>query len=141
LRSGIYDIVLAMTAEGPAEGAYLTWREPLTWVGNEARPSFGADEPVRLVCYPEGCLYRRQLLSALQRYGRLFDIVYTSPEFGRDFGGRVDGVRRHGSRSAHRARTVAMRAVGGPSVCRRAQPVSAPALIEAASFRTEMRRS
>jgi hypothetical protein len=35
-------------AEGPAEGAYLTWREPLTWVGKEARPSFGADEPVRL---------------------------------------------------------------------------------------------
>jgi DNA-binding transcriptional LysR family regulator len=82
LRSGIYDIVIAMTAEGPAEDAYLTWREPLIWVGNAVAPNFGVAEPVRLVCYPEGCLYRRQLLSALQREGRPFDIVYTSPSLG-----------------------------------------------------------
>ncbi len=82
LRSGIYDIVIAMTADGPAEDAYMTWREPLTWVGNEAGLQFGVDEPLRLVCYPEGCLYRRQLLSALQRKGRPFDIVYTSPSLG-----------------------------------------------------------
>jgi DNA-binding transcriptional LysR family regulator len=82
LRSGIYDIVIAMTAEGPAQGAFLTWREPLTWVGNDARLNWRGDEPVRVVCYPEGCLYRRQLLSALQREGRRFDIVYTSPSLG-----------------------------------------------------------
>jgi DNA-binding transcriptional LysR family regulator len=34
---------------------------------------------LRIVCYPEGCLYRRNMLTALQRDGRSFEIVYTSP--------------------------------------------------------------
>jgi DNA-binding transcriptional LysR family regulator len=77
LRQGLFDIVIAMTADGPAEGAFLTWRETLSWVGAPDAPA--ADETFRLVCYPEGCVYRRNMLSALQREGRGFEIVYTSP--------------------------------------------------------------
>ena len=33
LREGTFDIVVAMTPDGPAAGAFMTWREPLTWVG------------------------------------------------------------------------------------------------------------
>ncbi len=76
-REGLLDIVLAMTPDALAEGALNTWREPLTWVGNAgAQPD--RDGPVRLVAYPDGCLYRRTMLAMLQRQGRSFDIVYTT---------------------------------------------------------------
>jgi len=77
LREGNFDLVVAMTPDGPAEGAFMTWREPLAWVGSPESAS--AEGPLRIVCYPEGCLYRRNMLSALQRDGRSFEIVYTSP--------------------------------------------------------------
>lgn len=80
LRNGLHDIVVAMTADGPAEGAFMTWREPLVWVGD--RPDHlieDEDGQLRIVCYPEGCLYRRGMLSALQRDGRQYEIVYQSP--------------------------------------------------------------
>lgn len=79
LRDGRYDMVVAMTPDGPAEGAFMTWRESLTWAGGAMERPFGAGDPVRLVCYPEGCLYRRAMLSALQREGRAFDLVYATP--------------------------------------------------------------
>jgi DNA-binding transcriptional LysR family regulator len=77
MREGLLDIVMAMTPDALAEGALTTWREPLTWVGPpDPRPE--ADGPLRLVVYPDGCLYRRTMLSALRRQGRGFDIVYTT---------------------------------------------------------------
>lgn len=82
MRKGQYDIVVAMTPDGPAEGAFMTWKEPLAWIGAAGRGEEVADYekgPLRIVCYPEGCLYRRNMLTALQRDGRSFEIVYTSP--------------------------------------------------------------
>lgn len=76
-REGLLDIVLAMTPDALGEGALTTWREPLTWVGAAGSPPPAA-EPLRLVAYPEGCLYRRTMLAMLQRLGRSFDIVYTT---------------------------------------------------------------
>lgn len=78
MRDRLLDVVIAMTPDGPAEGAYMTWREPVTWVGS-GRFDLTPTEDVRLVAYPEGCQYRRSMMSALQREGRPFDIVYTSP--------------------------------------------------------------
>ncbi len=79
LRDGLFDIAVAMTPDGPAEGAFMTWREKLTWVSGEGVATPRDGEPLRIVCYPEGCLYRRNMLTALQREGRSFDIVYASP--------------------------------------------------------------
>jgi DNA-binding transcriptional LysR family regulator len=76
-REGLLDIVLAMTPDALGEGALTTWRERLTWVGATGQDLPG-DGPLRLVAYPEGCLYRRTMLSMLQRQGRGFDIVYTT---------------------------------------------------------------
>lgn len=78
LRRGLLDLVVAMTPDGPAGGAFMTWREPLAWIG-AAEAVAGAEAPLRVVCYPEGCLYRRAMLTALEREGRRFEIVYTSP--------------------------------------------------------------
>lgn len=78
IRDRLFDMVIAMTPDGPAEGAYMTWREPLVWVGvPRACPPKEVELPV--VAYPEGCLYRRNMMTALQREGRPFQIVYTSP--------------------------------------------------------------
>jgi DNA-binding transcriptional LysR family regulator len=78
LRDDLYDIVIAMTPDSPAPNAFMTWRERLSWVAAaEAGPPPGA--PLRLVCYPEGCLYRRAMLTSLQREGRPFSVVYVSP--------------------------------------------------------------
>jgi len=83
LRNGQFDIVVAMTADGPSEGAFMTWKEPLAWVGAAPLDNKPAEidekNRLRIVCYPEGCLYRRNMLTALQRDGRNFEIVYTSP--------------------------------------------------------------
>lgn len=82
LRRGQYDIVVAMTPDGPSEGAFMTWKEPLAWVGaGDGQGPTEANErgTLRIVCYPEGCLYRRNMLTAMQRDGRSFEIVYTSP--------------------------------------------------------------
>ena len=77
LRDDLYDIVVAMSADGPAPGAFMTWRERLAWIA--ADPSGPPEGPLRLVCYPEGCLYRRAMLSGLQREGRPFQVVFVSP--------------------------------------------------------------
>lgn len=83
LRAGLLDIVVAMTADGPAEGVFMTWRESLSWVEGDVDLQVKPDEKkngdLRIVCYPEGCLYRRNMLTALQREGQSFEIVYTSP--------------------------------------------------------------
>ncbi|MBZ7926508.1 LysR family transcriptional regulator [Ensifer adhaerens] len=80
LRNGLYDLVVAMTPDGPAEGAFMTWKEPLAWIGDAAGTLVADDNAnLRIVCYPEGCLYRRAMLTALQRDGRGYDLVYTSP--------------------------------------------------------------
>lgn len=80
LRNGFHDIVVAMTTDGPAEGAFMTWREPLVWVGGQDGNLIeDAEGRLRIVCYPEGCLYRKGMLNALQRDGRKFDVVYQSP--------------------------------------------------------------
>ena len=79
LKEGRYDVVVAMTPDGPAEGAYMTWREGMTWAGGAKAPSFGISDSVPLVCYPEGCLYRRTMMSALGREGRTFEVVYATP--------------------------------------------------------------
>jgi DNA-binding transcriptional LysR family regulator len=61
----------------------MTWKEPLARVGASelpAEPTYPNEKgQLRIVCYPEGCLYRRIMLTALQRDGRCFEIVYTSP--------------------------------------------------------------
>lgn len=77
LREGQFDIVVAMTSDGPAEKAFMTWREKLVWVSGSAQHDF--TDPLRMVSFPEGCIYRRSMLSALQRDGRSFEMVYSSP--------------------------------------------------------------
>ncbi|MBM3571016.1 MAG: LysR family transcriptional regulator [Alphaproteobacteria bacterium] len=78
LRDHAFDLVVAMTSDGPSGGAYMSWRESLSWVGLP-RACAPKRAEIPIVAYPEGCVYRRHMLAAMQRTGRSFQIVYTSP--------------------------------------------------------------
>ncbi|WAJ30230.1 LysR family transcriptional regulator [Antarcticirhabdus aurantiaca] len=78
-RDGELDLVVAQTpspAEAPAGEPVRRWRDPLAWVG---RAPNGTEEPVRLLAYPEGCNYRREMLAALTRAGLAHEIVCVTP--------------------------------------------------------------
>lgn len=77
LREGQFDIVVAMTSDGPAENAFMTWREKLAWISSASYTDFS--DPLRIASFPEGCIYRRSMLNALQRDGRSYEMVYSSP--------------------------------------------------------------
>lgn len=74
-----YDIVVALTTAGKSDGALMTWREPLTWVAGTTTEVEPDGHPVRIVCYPEGCLYRASMISALKAAAIPHEVVYTSP--------------------------------------------------------------
>jgi DNA-binding transcriptional LysR family regulator len=78
LDAGAYDLVIAMTAEPPTRPAIRVWREALVWVG---KPGTARDpqEPVPLIVYPEGCIYRERMVRALNGVGRAWRMIYTSP--------------------------------------------------------------
>jgi len=77
LRDGALDMAIVMTSGTCPDGAWHAWSETLTWIGTGQAPS--ADRPVNLVAAPEGCIYRRVMLAALQQDGRQADIVCTTP--------------------------------------------------------------
>ncbi len=75
-RRGAYDLVMSMD-EHPSEeilpGDAIV--EPLSWV---SEPSFRLDpaEPVPLVLYPQGCVYRHHITETLNRAGISWRILY-----------------------------------------------------------------
>lgn len=83
VREGLYDIVLAMSADAPARSAFKSWPEPLAWVAADGptAPQTAAVRPLRLVGYPQGCVYRRSMVEALHRESIEFEVVYASLSF------------------------------------------------------------
>ena len=72
------DIVLAMHDRRAIGGASRLWRENLAWVTGPPAPVHER-RPLPLVVYPEGCVYRRRLMHALDRADIPARIVYCSP--------------------------------------------------------------
>jgi DNA-binding transcriptional LysR family regulator len=80
LRSGQFDIVVAMTTERVSDLAVKTWTERLVWAAvPTVKPS--ADRPLPLICYPEGCVYRARMLKRLAEEGVHWRIAMTSASF------------------------------------------------------------
>lgn len=50
LRNGLFDIVVAMTPDGPAEGAFMTWKETLAWVAGRNPPINRRMEEHKMAC-------------------------------------------------------------------------------------------
>ena len=76
LVQGAYDVVLAKrdVAAGPA---FATWPERLVWIASRHHPLPESD-PLPLVAFQQGCVYRARAIDALERAGRRWRIAYES---------------------------------------------------------------
>jgi DNA-binding transcriptional LysR family regulator len=78
LDRGELDLALIKrTANTP--GGVAAWPERLQWVTSRMRPIDLGHDPVPLAVAEQGCLYRNQLIHALEAAGRMWHIAYTSP--------------------------------------------------------------
>ncbi len=75
-QSGELDVVLIKQRTGSAPGV-ASWAEPLCWVDSRHRPAVQRD-PVPLVVFPIGGLYRSEMIHALEASGRRWRIGYVS---------------------------------------------------------------
>jgi DNA-binding transcriptional LysR family regulator len=73
---GHFDIVIAMHKAGEGDGALLR-REDTVWAGT-ASIDLGQLDPLPVALYPEGCLFRKWALDALDRAGRGWRLAFVS---------------------------------------------------------------
>ncbi|MDR3497482.1 MAG: LysR substrate-binding domain-containing protein [Ancalomicrobiaceae bacterium] len=76
LREGSLDLVCAIADGTDSDDLSLRWSEPLSWLG---LPEIFAEtsRPLPLVVYPDGCFFRNEMVRALTRIKRPYEIVYT----------------------------------------------------------------
>jgi DNA-binding transcriptional LysR family regulator len=80
LDRGELDLILFKRDAGEA-GAIASWPERLRWVTSRSRPIDLRRDPVPLIVFPQGCLYRNRAIHALEAAGRTWHISYSSPNF------------------------------------------------------------
>ncbi|HVY00259.1 MAG TPA: LysR substrate-binding domain-containing protein [Pseudorhodoplanes sp.] len=78
LEAGELDLALVKRQAG-LPGAIAAWPERLHWVTSRAHPIDLRQDPVPLAVAEQGCLYRNQVIHALESAGRSWHIAYTSP--------------------------------------------------------------
>jgi len=78
LEQNEMDVVIAMTSEDPRHPAAKVWKEKLVWVTGPESDTHRRD-PIALVAYPQGCVYRRSMVNGLNLCERAWRIVYSSP--------------------------------------------------------------
>jgi DNA-binding transcriptional LysR family regulator len=77
LDAGDLDLAL-LKREAGLPGAIATWPERLQWVTSREHPVDLDQDPVPLAVAEQGCLYRNQLIHALDAAGRAWHVAYTS---------------------------------------------------------------
>jgi DNA-binding transcriptional LysR family regulator len=77
LERGDLDVALVKREPGGG-GALATWPESLHWICSPAL-DLAAAEPVPLVAFPQGCIYRNRAIHALEAAGRHWRVAYESP--------------------------------------------------------------
>ena len=80
LDSGELDLILFKRDAGE-RGGIACWPERLSWIASRRRELDVRRDPVPLVVFPQGCLYRNRAIHALESAGRAWHIAYTSPNF------------------------------------------------------------
>ncbi|MFD4836401.1 LysR substrate-binding domain-containing protein [Achromobacter sp. NPDC058515] len=74
------DLDVALLKREPGTGAALAvWPERLHWIGSANVAISPTEEPVPLVAFPQGCIYRNRAIHALEAAGRRWRIAYESP--------------------------------------------------------------
>ncbi|OLF56444.1 LysR family transcriptional regulator [Pseudomonas chlororaphis] len=75
-RRGEFDLLLVKQM-GASDDCLGSWPEPLCWVDSRGTPAFGRD-PLPLVAFPVGGLYRHEMLHHLEVGGWRWRIGYSS---------------------------------------------------------------
>lgn len=76
-RLGAGDLDVALIKREPGDGPCLAaWPERLVWVGNKEHLRGVATVP--LVMFPQGCIYRKRMIYALETAGRSWHAAYHS---------------------------------------------------------------
>jgi DNA-binding transcriptional LysR family regulator len=78
LERGELDLAL-FKRSADETGGIASWRERLRWVTSRRRPVDSRRDPLPLAVFEQGCLYRNRMIHALERAGRNWQIVFTSP--------------------------------------------------------------
>ncbi|WP_116521234.1 LysR substrate-binding domain-containing protein [Achromobacter insuavis] len=79
LKAGLAagELDLALIKREPGDGPCLaSWPERLVWVGDKAL--LRGEAPVPLVLFPQGCIYRKRMIYALESAGRPWRAAYHS---------------------------------------------------------------
>ena len=93
LDAGELDLAL-IKREAGLPGAVATWPERLQWVTSREHPVDLDQDPVPLAVAEQGCLYRNQLIHALDAAGRPWHVAYYEPQSARHPGGGFGRPRR-----------------------------------------------
>src|SRR5262249_29821437 len=80
LDRGELDLIL-FKRDASERGGIACWPERLSWIASRRRELDVRRDPVPLVVFPQGCLYRNRAIHALEAAGRAWYIAYTSPNF------------------------------------------------------------
>ncbi len=75
-QGGEFDLLLVKRM-GDGGDSLASWPEPLGWVDSASHPAYGR-EPLPLVVFPSGGLYRNEMLHGLDVQGRRWRIAYSS---------------------------------------------------------------
>lgn len=76
MRKGDLDIILARRSPNSDDGERI-WSEPLVWVDSRDHKTY-LNDPLPLVMFPRGCVFRPDILKRLEGFERVWKIVYTS---------------------------------------------------------------
>jgi DNA-binding transcriptional LysR family regulator len=75
-QDGVLDVALVKQRIGSSAGR-ISWPEPLAWIDSREHPTAMRD-PVPLVVFPSGGLYRNEMTLALDASGRRWRIAFVS---------------------------------------------------------------
>jgi len=86
-----FDLVLGLHADGAPRETDVTWPEEVVWLTSVRHASY-TKSPLPLIVAPEGCVYRRRMIEALDDAGINWRIAYTSPTLGGIRAGVIAGI-------------------------------------------------
>jgi DNA-binding transcriptional LysR family regulator len=78
LERGELDLALFKRDAGEG-GGIAAWPERLHWVTSRKDPIDFRRDPLPLVMFEQGCLYRKRMIHAVEAAGRAWRMAYTSP--------------------------------------------------------------
>lgn len=82
LNSGDIDIAVLLFSGGDHQYLFRQWREQPVWVASKGWKNEDSGDVIPLVTHPEGCEYRKRMITSLAESRREWRVAYSSPGIG-----------------------------------------------------------